>query len=364
MIDLLQDKKLFDAGPLLELKIAKYRLSFSSSVMIKAHVLSALLRSRLGYILKGRFCPFQDYRVTPCDTCTISSHCFYPALFAPKHENIEKDNLGGGRPQATPPRPFSLDVPVLGKDKTLMPGEKGEVELTLFGSRAISFQRPMLESVIHALGSIHKSRLEIVSGRTDADEHPLKPLSWQGLVPEFKHGEWGFVRKDEAWIVKENMENTLKDWIRAMPQLRLDEDSNGVSLLNLDLRTPFQLERVGKKLTFICFLQSIVSRLRDLKRNYHVDNGMGDFPECFHGAAGRIRTFSDIEKVRHRWYSYRQKRDMDLGGLTGSLIFKGDIKPFMPLIAAGFFIGVGKKVAYGLGRFDMAQCDVWQSKKS
>jgi CRISPR-associated endoribonuclease Cas6 len=58
-------------------------------------------------------------------------------------------------------------------------------------------------------------------------------------------------------------------------------------------------------------LQSILLRLLDLKRIYHPDNDMGD------------------------------------------LIFKGDIESFQSLLAAGSVIGLGKKSAYGLGRYDI-----------
>lgn len=364
MMDLFPDTDLYDLRPLLQLGIAKYRLAFTTAVPVKAHALAALFRSRLGYVLKGRFCLFQNYQAATCDDCGMSSCCAYPVLFAPTHEHIDKVNTGHGKPQATPPRPYALDVAAMRKDKILMPDEKHEVELTLFGSRAISFQRPMLESLIHATASVHKSRLTILPEEKYAGDYPLTPLSWSGLVPELRDNHWDLALKDEAFIAKGNMENSLERWIMALPGLKLDKDFNGTPILDINLRTPFQLERAEKKLTFTCFLQSVFSRLRDLKRNYHPDNGMGNFSKQFHSRADSIRTFCDIEKTSHTWYSYRQERDVNIGGLEGSLMFKGDIEPFIPLIAAGFLIGVGRKVAYGLGWFDMAQYALWQSKKA
>jgi hypothetical protein len=360
MIDVNPAPDLYDIKPLLQLGIAKYRLSFTTAVPIHTHTLAALLRSRLGYILKGRFCLFQKYQDVVCDICDLSPNCFYPILFAPTRRQIDPDNIGRGRQQATPPRPFALDVPVMTRDKVLTPDETGHIELTLFGSRAVQFQRPMLESLIHAVSSIHNSRLEMVPGDSCPNDYPLTPLFWQTLVPEFKNNQWILALKDETFIVENPVETSLENWITAIPFPRFDRDSEGTAMLPLNLRTPFQLERAREKLTFTGFLQSVFSRLRDLKRNYHTDNDMGHFSKRFHTRADQVRTFCDIQKTSHAWYSYRQQKQMNLGGLEGSLIFKGDIEPFIPLIAAGFLTGIGRKVAYGLGRFSMERYDLWQ----
>jgi hypothetical protein len=218
----------------------------------------------------------------------------------------------------------------------------------------------MLESLTHAVSSIHKSRLEMVPEDSCPNDYPLTPLFWQALVPELKKNRWTLSLKDEAFIVENPSETSLENWITAMPPFCPDKDSEGIAMLQLFLRTPFQLERAKNQLTFTRFLQSIISRLRDLKRNYHTDNAMGHFSKQFHTRADQVRTFCDIQKTSHSWYSFRQNKPMNIGGLQGSLILKGNIEPFLPLIAAGFLIGVGRKAAYGLGRFSMVQYDLWQ----
>ncbi|MDD4273323.1 MAG: CRISPR system precrRNA processing endoribonuclease RAMP protein Cas6 [Desulfobacter postgatei] len=358
MIHLYPYTDLYDISPLLQLKIAKYRLVFTTALPVKARGLSALLRSRLGYILKGRFCPFQDYGAVHCSRCSSSPCCFYPVLFDPTNQHMETANIGQGKPQKTPPRPFTIDILGASLNSVLEPGNHYAVELTLLGARAVSFQRPMLESITHALASIQTSRLQVVFD-PGGIENPLTPLLWQGLVPENAEDNLELVLTDEFGIANSDMAKTLLSWIRAMPALVLDRDASDVAMMTIELRTPFQLERDKRNLTFTGFMQSVVSRLRDLKRNYHPDNGMGSFSKEFYAAGDRVQVFTDIETARHTWYSYRQKRNVDIGGMQGSLIFKGDLEPFIPLIAAGFLIGVGKKVAYGLGRFGMQQYDLW-----
>ena len=364
MMDVNPAPDLYDIRPLLQLGIARYRLSFATAGTVKTSTLAPLLRSRLGYILKGRFCLFQTYQAAACDTCDLAPACFYPMLFAPTRRQIDPEAVGQGRQQATPPRPFALDVRVADKNHRLTPDDTGRIELTLFGTRAVQCQRPMLESLTHAVSSIRNSRLEMAATNSYAGEYPLTPLFWETLVPECRQGQWTLALKDEMYIAKNPFETSLESWITAMPRPGLNTDSRGTGMLELCLRTPFQLERAKDKLNFTRFLQSIIARLRDLKRNYHPDNAMGSFSKQFYTRADRVSTFSDLQTTNHTWHSFRQDKPMNIGGLQGRLIFKGDIEPFLPVIAAGFLIGVGRKAAYGLGRFSMGQCDdLWQGVK-
>ena len=126
-------------------------------------------------------------------------------------------------------------------------------------------------------------------------------------------------------------------------------------MLELNFRTPFQLDRIVGKLTFTAFLQSVISRLRDLKRIYHPGNDMGSFSKKFYTLSDTITTFSNLEHKQFAFYSHHRQKKIPLGGLKGNLIFKGDIAPFLSVLAIGFLIGVGKKTVYGLGRFDLSE---------
>ena len=67
------------------------------------------------------------------------------------------------------------------------------------------------------------------------------------------------------------------------------------------------------------------------------------------------------EKISHedisiRWndfqrYSGRTKGFMDFSGLTGSIRYIGDLKPFLPLLVYGSFVNVGKGATFGLGQY-------------
>ncbi|MCK5541224.1 MAG: CRISPR system precrRNA processing endoribonuclease RAMP protein Cas6 [Desulfobacterales bacterium] len=345
------ENKFYDAKPLLELEIAKYRLSFSTKIPVNIKSLTPVIRSRLGYILKGRFCPFQDYQTVSCKNCSKASDCLYIKLFSPTLDSITAQFKGNGRSHSTPPRPYSLDIILKNFNSEMIVEDTGQVELTLIGRKAIQYQRPMLESIFHAMASIHTSHF---LRNVDTDiTNPFIPFFWEKVIPFNNDEIQQIIVKGEDYIAVNTSGHTLEEWVNALPLPESKYGSKFFSLLDIKLRTPFQLERIQEKITFTTFLQSILSRLRDLKRIYHPDNDMGDFPKTFYEKSDLVSTFSNLEIVNYSWYSHAQKKNIHIGGLIGDLIFKGDIEPFLSLLAAGSLIGIGKKTVYGLGRFEI-----------
>jgi hypothetical protein len=342
----------YDIKPLLELEMAKYRIQFKTIIPVPIKGLAPVLRSRLGYILKGRFCPFQDYPHTSCRNCKYESHCLYPVLFSPTGYCIDKNNIGEGMCPEKPAKPFALDVLEADPTRYLVDGAAGEVELTLFGERALEFQRPMLESLTHALSSIHVSRLDIKVNPEVSVQYPLIPLLWSAMVPTWKKGQWKICRVDESFIEKQSVGRKLDAWLDSVPPLPVINDSRG-EMLKIALRTPLDLKRGRKGITLTVLLQSIVARLRDLKRVYHPDNCMGNIPGGFYPLSDQVRTIEDVKEVFKQYDSYDQGQVVNIRGVEGSLSFIGDMEPFLPLLILGSLIGVGSKTAYGLGRYDL-----------
>ncbi|NLG85367.1 MAG: CRISPR system precrRNA processing endoribonuclease RAMP protein Cas6 [Firmicutes bacterium] len=50
-------------------------------------------------------------------------------------------------------------------------------------------------------------------------------------------------------------------------------------------------------------------------------------------------------------YSSRQKAKMDLGGLVGEAVYEGELAEFLPWLAWGELVYVGKNVTFGLGKY-------------
>ncbi|MHB8927426.1 MAG: CRISPR system precrRNA processing endoribonuclease RAMP protein Cas6 [Bacillota bacterium] len=52
-------------------------------------------------------------------------------------------------------------------------------------------------------------------------------------------------------------------------------------------------------------------------------------------------------------YSARQDTRMKLGGVVGEAEYTGDLATFVPLLAVGEWIHVGKNATFGLGKFNV-----------
>lgn len=309
--------------------MAKFRLPLSAETELSPRELSPAFRSRLGYLLKGRFCPYGDFKSRSCAGCGHEAFCLYLKLFAPTLKAVGTGCKGAGRVQQSPPRPFTLDI---------LPGRAPDtavvLELTLFGDQIISFYRPMLESLYHAAFCL----------RIDRKEVALDPGAWHGVVPEPANGTWGVTALGQGKFPASGPGYPLAQWLRVLPPV----ENNAAFYF----RTPVQLSRLAGKPQFRVLIQSVIARLRDLKRVYCAsDNDMGYFSKQFWANAGDIRLLSDLSPDNFEWYSFHRRKQIHLGGLTGSMVFKGDLMPFLPLLAAGFFTGMGRKTVYGLGRF-------------
>ncbi len=307
----------YDISPLLDLKIAVFRLPFATDRMLAPLDMVPAFRSRLGQILKQRFCPYPGFGTTPCEGCNRLTTCCYPLLFAPTCQVIEPDLSGPGHCHVDPPRPYTLSL-------SQPDGERAAaLVLTLIGDMAIDFRRPMLESLLLAAQA---------------------PLVWQALRPSSP-------AIDGDAILKVDPGATLGDWIRALPDPGLARSGAGANLLELVFTSPVQDKRLERTVGLSPLLKSIVSRLRDLKRIYHPDNDMGRFSESFFKAAEGVTVFSSLEFEKATWFSTHRDRAISLGGLKGRLMLKGDLAPYIPILAAGYFLGIGSKTVYGLGRF-------------
>ena len=129
---------LYQAAPLFEIEIAKFVLPFLVSGGTRIHGLEKTLRGRVGYLLKARFCPFDDFQdpSRDCSRCERSEHCLYPLLFKPwdRASHSKQGNF---------PPPFFLNLFSRAQDDDWRECE-GNLELPLFGP-AIVYFRPLLE---------------------------------------------------------------------------------------------------------------------------------------------------------------------------------------------------------------------------
>jgi len=102
-------------------------------------------------------------------------------------------------------------------------------------------------------------------------------------------------------------------------------------------------------------LQRLLERVTALDREY----GGGGPERC--GQFGALLAQAEAIQVvedQTRWvdvssYSLRQERRTPIGGLLGQVRFAGDFRPFLPGLAWGELVHVGKDVVKGNGWYRM-----------
>jgi CRISPR-associated endoribonuclease Cas6 len=129
------------------------------------------------------------------------------------------------------------------------------------------------------------------------------------------------------------------------------ENTDSVTLQFLTpLRAKFQNRLAGLP-DFPLFFGSLLRRLMDLARLYQEEPLEVDY----HGLMERARqvtfipgplTWCDWER-----YSNRQGQRMKLGGVMGTVTYQGDLTEFLPYLALGEWLHVGKGATFGLGMY-------------
>jgi hypothetical protein len=156
---------------------------------------------------------------------------------------------------------------------------------------------------------------------------------------------------------------TDKDQILKMPdltELTYPEESSTHSdshlRLTLTLETPLRLKfenRLISELPFHILVRAMLRRASSLLGCYGDQNLSIDYQ-------GLVKEAQDvrIEDNRLKWfdwkrYSGRQDKHMLMGGMVGSITYKGMIGPFLNLIDFCSKVHIGKQTAFGLGKFSV-----------
>ncbi len=337
-------------SPLFDLAISRYRLPFVTRVPLNIYLMEPIIRSAFGFVLKERFCVFSNFRNISCDSCSHIDHCVYTTIFSPRASIAKKQQRT--KRLVHPPRFFTLSV--TSHKWNLEAGDKGFVDLTLLGDKAFEYKSPILESITHAISTMDSFKLKNRISDEKAHYRPLIPENWECCTPANCEQISSLLIKSDTLTEGLEIVYTLDRWITALLFSTLEKLSRDISTLQLTLVTPLQSKHQKKGNFFPDLLRSIISRLRDLKRAYHEDNDMDDsLTSDFFKAAKKVSVSSNLNKKIESVYSFRQQEQIYLSGLKGTVLLKGDLKPFLSFLSAATLIGVGSKTTYGLGRIEI-----------
>lgn len=315
-------------GVLLMLKsfrLAQYRIILKAKEpILMPRYSGSTLRGGFGHAFKKIVC---TKGLIECKDCMLNSVCPYSYVFETSPTEIATQL----RTYSDIPRPFIIDpLETYGNYK---PNEIMEFRLTLIG-RGIDYLPYFLVS-FNELG-------EIGIGRGRGRFQLTKVIADSGIDKDRS------VYSYETAMVN-NLDATLH-----FSDIQKESDGLSKDQITLLFLTPARMlseGRLSEDLTFRIFMQRLIGRISALSY-FHCGQSLEmDFKQ-FLSQAEQIETIKS-SLYWHDWrrYSLRQDTQMKLGGILGEITYKGDLEPFLPFIALGQYIHVGKNVTFGLGKY-------------
>ncbi|MFG0319823.1 MAG: CRISPR system precrRNA processing endoribonuclease RAMP protein Cas6 [Planctomycetota bacterium JB042] len=278
------------------------------------------LRGAFGHALKDAACVV-DHR--DCAACHLADACVHPALFEPRPPEGARRLDGRGRA----PAPYVIRP---GPEREVPAGEAFRFGVTLIG-RAVE-QAPVVAAALLRVAARgltaerHRFRIEridgpdggaIVSGDPPAFARrpPVAPSSFLGPPA-------------------------------ASDRLRVAFPS-GVRILTRGA--------LARELPFPVVARALLRRASTLLELHEGFDLRLDHRAWIDRAEGVRIERSDLRRADSLRWSARQERAMNLRGVRGSVDYAGDLAPFLPLLAFGVAVGVGKGTTFGLGRMDVLE---------
>ncbi len=277
------------------------------------------LRGAFGNALKRVACLASD---RDCADCPARAGCLYSLVFEPINAPDRQDT----------PRPFVIKPP-LSAQAHFQPGETLHFDLVLIG-KALDLI-PHCVAVVEAMGRIGIGP----DGGAFRLDH-LASIDASGAARNVYCPPWPSLDAEQQAITAAQItaSNTL-------------EDAGAITLQFLTpLRAKFHNRLAGLP-DFPLLLGSLLRRLMDLARLYQAEPLEVDY----HGLMQRARqvAFTPGPLAWRDWerYSNRQGQRMKLGGLLGQVTYQGDLTEFLPYLALGEWLHVGKGATFGLGMY-------------
>lgn len=281
-------------------------------------------RGVFGRALKKVVCAL---KIQECGHCLLKQRCVYALVF----ETPIATETAEGAKIAAQPHPFVIEPP-LETETCLSKGDFFNFHLLLFGDANHS-----LPYFIYAFEQIGKSGIgKRVNGK-------------RGLfaLEEVKAGTQPIYScLDQKLRLGQSFDSISIKEIESPP--------DDVSTLMLRLITPLRIKfnnRLNADLPFHVLVRAMLRRISSLFESY----GDGE-PDLDY--KGLVKRAKDVQVVNNNlsWYdwkrySFRQDSAMLMGGITGSITYKGKIGEFMPLIDVCSNVHLGKQTSFGLGKF-------------
>ena len=292
---------------------------------------AATLRGGFGHVFKQLACS-QPW--TCGAKCDLGNRCAYGYIFetspSPDSERLSKNS--------DIPRPFIIQPP---RDQrtTIIAGEEFSFGLVLVGY-AMNYL-PHFLAVFRELGHVGLGKTR-GKYRLNAIE---AILPYTGQVETVYH-------RDDPTIKMTNLVITsrmITDLATALPDDRL----------SVDFLTATRLKHQDKWLwddiPFAVLVRTLLGRVSSLSY-FHCGQ---ELDVDFRGLIDQAQTVKtirrDLEITEWSRVSGRQHQPIEMGGLIGRVTYQGDLVPYLPLLALGELVHVGKGTVFGNGQYHIVR---------
>jgi len=276
-------------------------------------------RGTMGHVLRSLACSIPGEE---CPVCPFRQTCAYGYLF----ETVPDATVRQSRKYSSYPRPYVMKPP-LEEKRVYRRYDRLSFELVLIG-RAIEH----IPNLIATFDEIGRRGMRGETGRFIIDRVTTygadrsESVIWNG-------GQFTGNLNVVTW----------EDLSQGCPQKS--------DTVTLTFHTPLLIEEKGRPLSaapeFAILVESLCRRA-SLLYDFH---DSGDSAGCLEpvNTSGISIQMSGVHWQSLERITNRQQKKLSTGGLLGSVIYRGDLVQFLPLLRLGEFIHAGKSTTFGFG---------------
>ncbi len=345
-----------------ELKVGLFRLRLvARQPMPLPAYKGSVLRGGFGSAFRRVACAL---RADDCGGCGLRQACPYAYVF----ETSPPEGSDVLRTFRDIPRPFVIQPPE--DDRTFLePGDEMEFGLVLIG-RGVSYL-PYFVVAFRQLGRTgigpRRAGFELAEVRQVAG--PVWAGEAGGVGEEREQGKQGA----RSWTVFDGTTDSGEVRVAGVSERCVGAKEVAAAAARLPseciqvtFKTPTRLKAEAALRTrpeFHLLVRALLRRASSLAYFHHDRRLELDYREWIRAAREVSLLRDETEWVSWRRYSNRQRVRMDLGGVVGTVVYKGELGRFRELLLLGALVHVGKNTTFGLGRYSLDVTDLGRVRK-
>ncbi|MCK9267040.1 CRISPR system precrRNA processing endoribonuclease RAMP protein Cas6 [bacterium] len=305
-------KYIFHCSAIEKILLAKYK--------------GSIIRGSFGKTLKNIVCI--NRKASRCKNCKNREECLYVYIF----DTMPVANDPNSRKYATPPRPFII-LPPLTKKTTYEKHEPLSFEVTLFGK-----SNKHLPYFIKTFEEMGKNGIGDNNGR----------FKIKGIDLVMPNGDI----EDFISLINNNSNTSSSSSRIDLNSIKPFFPKFTDNKISVSFETPLRYESKGKLIktspTFDTIIEGLLRRIFLLSYFHCGENS--SMPDI------NIKKEVLIKKNYLKWvdiarYSFRKKKELPTGGLMGTIIYQGNISPYLKILKLGEYLHLGKYTVFGNGKY-------------